>query len=218
MLCGMITTSEFWIPTLLSLLRVICGVAISVFIGCIWAFLISRSKVVNTLASPLLSVIKATPVASFIIIAWMWFDTAYLPAFIASLIVIPIMVSNVLQGINAIDRELLEVARVYKLSPLKRLYRLYIPSVAPYFFAACRSSLGMAWKASIAAEMIVYTKNSVGVEIYNAKNDFESANVFAWTIVVIILSILIEKLFVLMFKRLGSSFKVVPKEEAYAEN
>lgn len=213
-----IITSEFWIPAVLSLIRVILGVAISIVIGCISAYLISKSKLLRTLVSPLLSIIKATPVASFIVIAWVWIDTDYLPIFIASLIVIPIITSNVLQGISAIDKELLEVARIYRFSPLKRLYRLYIPTIAPYFLAACRSSLGMAWKASVAAEMIVLTRNSIGREIYYAKNNFETAPVFAWTIIVIVLSVIIERAIVLSLNKLGRSMRLMPKGEGYAEN
>ncbi len=213
-----ITTSEFWIPAVMSFLRVILGVTASVVIGCITAYLISKSKLLNTVVSPLLSIIKATPVASFIVIAWVWIDTGYLPIFIASLIVIPIITSNVLQGISAIDKELLDVARVYRLSPIKKLYRLYIPTVAPYFLAACKSSLGMAWKASVAAEMIVLTRSSIGREIYYAKTNFETAPVFAWTIIVIILSVVIEKSIVLMLNRLGRSLRLVAKGDIYAEN
>jgi len=213
-----IKAGDFWLSASTSFVRVILGVIISFAVGCLFAYLIAKSKMMDSLLSPLLSIVKATPVASFIIIAWVWFDTSYLPAFIASLIVVPIITSNILQGINSIDRELLEVATVYKFSPLKKLLRLYVPSIAPYFFAACRSSLGMAWKASIAAEMIVMSKNSIGKEIYLAKTDFETAPVFAWTIVVIILSVVIEKSIIFIFNRIGKSLRVMPKGEAYVKN
>ena len=213
-----IKTGDFWLSASISFVRVILGVAVSFIIGCIFAYFIARSKMMDTLLSPLLSIVKATPVASFIVIAWVWFDTSYLPVFISSLIVVPIITSNILQGITAIDQELAEVATVYKFSPLKKLRRLYVPSIAPYFLAACRSSLGMAWKASIAAEMIVMSKNSIGKEIYLAKNDFETAPVFAWTIVVIILSVIIEKSIILIFNKLGRSLRVMPKGDTYVKD
>lgn len=217
--CQIAITKDFWLSTVVSFFRVICGVGISFLIGCATAYFIWRSKVMNTLLSPLLSIIKATPVASFIIIAWIWFDTSLLPIFIASLIVIPIITSNVLQGISSVDKELVEVAEVYKFSIFKKLFRLYIPSVAPYFIAACRASLGMAWKASVAAEMIVLSKNSIGREIYETKlYSMDAAPVFAWTIVIIILSIAIEKLLILLINSVGQALKVLPKGEKNAEN
>ena len=214
----LVNTSDFWISTFFSFSRVATGVILSLAIGCLTAFLTWRSNTVDTLLSPLLSIIKATPVASFIIIAWIWFDTSLLPIFISSLIVIPIITSNVKQGFLSVDKELVEIARAYKLSFLKKLFKLYIPSVAPYFIAACKASLGMAWKASVAAEMIVLSKNSIGKEIYEAKLSLEAAPVFAWTIVIIVLSIVIEKAFMCLINRAARKTSLLPKGDAYAEN
>ena len=215
----LVRTVSFWISTATSLMRVIVGILISFAIGSVIAYLCWRSKTINTLLSPILSIIKATPVASFIIIAWIWFDTAQLPIFIASLIVIPIITANLTQGFSSIDKDLVEVANVYQLPFSKKLLRLYIPSVAPFFLAACRASLGMAWKASVAAELIVLSKNSIGREMYNSKLMLETSHVFAWTIVVIILSIIVEKLIVSLLGYLGQTLKLLPKKgEPYAEN
>ncbi len=138
--------------------------------------------------------------------------------FIASLIVIPVITANVTEGIKNVDKQLIEVANVYHLSTPKKLFKLYIPSIAPYFLAACKSSFGMAWKASVAAELIVVARDSIGKEIYLSKQNFESADVFAWTVVVIILSILFEKISFLLFNKLGSILKVTPKGEQNAQN
>ena len=214
-----IFSGNFWISSASSLARIILGVGISIIIGCFAAYVIWRSKILNTLLSPVLSIIKATPVASFIIIAWLWFDTSVLPIFISSLIVIPIITANVSQGLLAVDNELAEVSKLYKLSPIKRLFKLYIPSIAPYFLAACKASLGMACKASVAAELIVLSKNSIGKEIYDSKLMLETADVFAWTVVIILLSIIVEKFLMLSLNYIGRKTKLLPqKGETYAEN
>lgn len=215
----LISTADFWLSTVSSMLRVMAGVGISFVLSCAIAYLCHVSKTVNALLSPVLSVIKATPVASFIIIAWLWFDTAFLPVFISTLIVIPIITSNLSQGISSVDKDLIEVAKVYKLPLSKKLFKLYVPSLAPFFLAACRASLGMAWKASVAAELIVLSKNSIGREIYDAKLMLETSHVFAWTIVIIILSIIVEKLLLLLIERLGKAMKFLPRKGAtYAED
>ena len=207
----LVRTPAFWKSTLFSLYRVVLGVAISFAIGCTTAYLISKSKIAEALIAPLLSVIKSTPVACFIVIVWVWVsDTSHLPTFIASLIVIPIVCANVLQGISSIDKDLTDVARIYKFSPFKKMKSLYLPSIAPYVLASLRSSLGMAWKASVAAEMIVLAKSSIGKEIYNTKlYSMDEATVFAWTIVVIVLSVVLEKLIISLLLMLGKKAKLL---------
>ncbi len=216
-LIALIKTKDFWLASGLSFLRVLLGITASLFLGCLLAAAMSRFSFAKVLFSPVMSVIKATPVASFIIILWLWLDTSVLPVFIASLIVIPIVVSNVCEGIASVDGGLLEVSRLYRLSPTKRLFKLYIPSVVPYFLAACRSAFGMAWKASVASELIVLSKSSIGKEIFLAKQDFESAPVFAWTVVVIILSIIFEKAAMLILDRIGKAVTFIPKGDKNAQ-
>lgn len=207
----LVLTAEFWSISMASLCRVFLGVALSFLIGVIIAIAISYSKILNALASPMLTVIKSTPVASFIILACIWMDTSFLPVFITSLIVIPIVCSNISQGISSVDKNLGEVAKIYKFSLPKKIYRLYIPSLAPYFLAACKSSLGMAWKAGIAAEVLAPPKNAIGSQLYFAKTYYETSAMFAWTLVIILLSMIFEKLLVGLIEMIGRKLHVMPK-------
>ena len=208
-------TADFWKTAAYSLLRVALGIIISLILGSLLAMLTEKIKAADALLSPMLGVIKATPVASFIILALLWLDRNTLPLFITSLIVIPIVWSNVSGGIRSVDKSLVEVTRVYGFSPLKRLRRLYLPSVTPYFLAACRSSLGLAWKAGISAEVLSTPKHAIGTELYFSKTYLETPSLFAWTVVVIILSVIIEKLFVLGIERGAKALGLIPKGVAY---
>jgi NitT/TauT family transport system permease protein len=98
---------------------------------------------------------------------------------------------------------------VYGFSKWKKLTSLYIPTVAPYFLAACKSTLGLAWKAGISAEILCTPKRAIGTELYLAKTYLETADLFAWTLVIILLSIAIEKLFVFGISKLGSRLRVL---------
>lgn len=207
----LIVLPQFRTVVAASLIRVAYGIIISIAVGCILAYLISVSKVLDALFSPLLSVMKATPIAAFIVIAWLWIHTSLLPILITALIIIPIITSNVSQGILSVDKDLREVTKIYKFSIPKRLVRLYIPSVAPYFLAACKASLGMAWKASVSAELLVASKNSIGYEMLRSKQGFETAYVFAWTLIVILLSIILEKLTLALLNLLGRKLKLLRK-------
>ena len=217
-LCELVREKSFWLTTCMSVLRVVWGILESLILGTALACLTSVSRILNTLLTPALSAIKATPVASFIILALLWLDRDILPVFITTLIVIPIVWANVSEGIRNVDRNLIEVTALYRFSMWKKLHRLYIPSVAPYFMAACRSSLGMAWKAGIAAEILATPNDSIGKELYFSKTYLETPTLFAWTLVVILLSLVIEKLFVYGLEQIGRRLRILPKGEIHAEN
>ena len=116
-----------------------------------------------------------------------------LAVFIAVLMVMPIIWQNMLDGYNAVDRELSEVCEIYEISAVKKFKLLIFPTLKKFMIPAIITSAGLAWKSEIAAEIIAYTKNSIGQNINDAKYNMETATVFAWTIIIIILSIIIEK-------------------------
>lgn len=186
----------FWHTTGASLLRILIGFSIAVVSGAVLAVISHFSGLLNTLFSPLISIIRATPVASFIILALVWIKTGSVPSFIAFLMVLPIVWGNISQGLKQTDVKLLEMARVYRLSARVRIKKIYMPSVMPYFAAACKTSLGLAWKAGVAAEVLCTPAHSIGKQLYESKIYLETPDVFAWTLVVIALSYIIEKLMV----------------------
>ena len=107
--------------------------------------------------------------------------------------VLPMVWANVSQGIEATDAKLLEVARLFRFSRWKTLWKVYLPSVRPYFVAACTTGMGFAWKSGIAAEVLGTPRGTIGRELYNAKIYLETPDLFAWTAVVVLMSVLIEK-------------------------
>ncbi len=204
------STLDFWKITFFSLVRVLAGIFISLILGSALAVMTEKSKLLNALLSPVLGVIKATPVASFIILALLWISKNTLPIFITALIVVPIVWSNVSEGLRSVDKNLVEVAKVYSFGKKDKIFKLYLPSVTPFFMAACKSSLGMAWKAGISAEVLSVPQNAIGSELYFSKIYFETDNLFAWTLVVIVLSVIIERLLVRALGALGKKIRALP--------
>ena len=213
---ALITNTDFLLIVLISLLRILSGILIAIALGSSVAIITAKLMVADSLLSPLMSVIKATPIASFIILALLWIDRNTLPIFITVLIVLPIVWSNVSAGIRAVDKNLLDVAKIYRFSLGKRITKIYVPSVVPYFLAACRASLGMAWKAGIAAEVLCTPTMAIGTQIYFSKTYFETPDLFAWTLTIIILSIIIEKLLMFSLTRLLGRLHVKRKEASDA--
>ena len=182
------------------------GFLAAVAAGCAAAVLTARFSLARALLAPVLHIVRAAPVASFIILALVWFRTDVLPLFIAFLMVVPVVWANVEKGIRATDPTLLEMARVYRFGRLKTLLRVQLPSVMPYFLAACTTGLGFAWKSGIAAEVICRPGLSIGRQLQDAKIYLETPEVFAWTATVVALSILLEKGLLRLAKRLGRRY------------
>ena len=196
-------TAELWRTVFTTLLRILLGAAVGVVLGTLLAVLTCSVSLLRTLFAPLLTVIKSTPVASFIILLIIWLGRDVLPAAIVVLMVLPVVWANVSAGIDGTDRQLLELAAVYRFPPLRTLRRVYIPAVLPHFLAACRSTLGLAWKAGVAAEVLTMPAVSVGRKLADAKSYSETLDLFAWTLVVIICSLLIEHLLMRAISRIG---------------
>ncbi len=185
-------TSDFWKCTALSLIRVTAGILFAVIAGIVTAAVCCRFYMIDRLISPFMTIIRSTPVASFIILALVWLGTSPLPAFISFLMVYPLIFANVKAGIQNVDGELLRLLKIYDLSTITLLRRVYAPAAYPHFVTSLRSSLGLAWKAGIAAEVLAIPKYSIGKMLYQSKVYFETTDLFAWTFVIIILSLAIE--------------------------
>lgn len=197
----LVVTPEFWMTAGLSLYRILIGYLVAVVAGVVVAVVTSASKIVYSLLYPIINILRVTPVASFIILALVWISAGAVPSLMAGIIVLPIVWANVSEGIVETDPQLLEMARMYRFGRLKTFRRIYVPSVAPYFTTACITGLGMAWKAGIAAEVLSVPKLAIGTNIYDAKRYIETADLFFWTLVVIILSMILEKAVRLVVKK-----------------
>ena len=193
-------SGEFWKSIGSTFLRISSGYLLGVVFGTVLAVLTSAVSFLKTLFYPIISLVKATPVASFIILALVWIKKNGVPVFITFLIVLPIVWANVSEAISNTDKSLLEMAKIFRFGKLKTVKEIYVHSVLPYFAAGCTTALGLAWKAGVAAEVISLPQSSVGYHLYRSKITIETADLFAWTIVVIILSVLLEKVIVSMLK------------------
>lgn len=191
--CRLCRTAAFWQAVGVSLWRVLSGFVAAVVAGALLAVATCRFRLLHTVCSPLLHVVRAAPVASFIILAYFWIRLDVLPAFIAFLMVLPMVWANVAEGIRQTDRRLLEMAKVYRLGFWRTVRHVWVPSVRPYFLTACTTGLGFAWKSGIAAEVICSPARAIGSSLGDAKAYLQMPEVFAWTVTVVLLSVLLER-------------------------
>lgn len=200
-LCKLVRSKEFYLVTGRSLLNILSGIVAATVLGVLLAGICHRVRPLRDLLLPLMTVIKATPVASFIVLLLIFIGAAKVPFVITFLIVLPVVWTNLDEGLTRIDPDLRQVAQVYRFSFCKRMRVLVLPSLRPYFLSASRTAIGLAWKAGIAAEILATPPGTIGRMIGDARQYLETEQMFAWTLTVIVLSLLIEYGFVALFRR-----------------
>ena len=166
------------------------GIACAVLLG----ILCVKCRMIELLLSPLLSAIRATPVTSFIVLALVWLSSPRVPVLTGFLMTLPVVYSALVQAIRAIDPKLMEMARMYGLGRRKTLVHVVLPSVLPAFVQSCLAAIGLCWKAVVAAEVIGVPKLAVGSRIYESKIYLETDSLLAWTLTIVLLSVLLEAL------------------------
>ncbi len=187
-LFSLLRTRVFWASAFGSLARIGLGFLLGFVVGCLLAVLAAASRVVEILLRPLLLLVRATPVASFVVLALIWFTSRNLSVFISFLMVLPVIYSGMYSGIGAADKRLLEMARVFRVPFWRRLRAIYLPALLPSLLASCELAVGLAWKSGVAAELIGNTANTIGERLYQAKLYLLTPELFAWTLVIILLS------------------------------
>lgn len=193
-LAELIFEREFYSTVAFSFVRIVCGFLIALCSGTLLAILSYRHRIAEIFLWPYMSVIKATPVASFIVLCLIWLTSSSLSVFISFLMALPIIYTNMLAGFKSTDVKMLQMAEIFRFNFRKKLLYIYLPSVKPYFISACSVALGLTWKAGIAAEIIGIPDGSIGEMLYHAKLYLATADLFGWTVTVIMISVLFEKL------------------------
>jgi len=198
----LIDESSFWSAITYSFVRIISGFLLAIMVGILLAIISGRSKVIHALLSPLFVTIKSVPVVSFIILVLIWSGSAYLSVVISFLMVLPIIYLNVVEGIVQTDQQLLEMAKVFRVSWFRQIKAIYTPGVLPYFLSASKIALGLCWKSGVAAEVIGLSSGSIGEKMYQAKISLDTAELLSWTLVIITISYFFERIFITLLKQI----------------
>ncbi len=191
-LAGLIGQGSFWLSIGMTLIRILGGYLLGLLLACLLAVLTSFVRIADILLSPAIRIIRAVPVASFIILALLWVGRSRVPVLISMMMVVPVIWGNLSEAIASTDGKLLEMGRAYRFGKMKIFRFIYLPSVLPSLEAGCLTAMGLAWKSGIAAEVLAQPKNAIGTNVYNSKVYLETPELFAWTLTVIGLSLLIE--------------------------
>lgn len=193
-LAALIPTAAFGQRICFSALRILAGFLLAVAGGLLLGACGARWRWVQIFIDPAMQLIRAMPVASFVILALLWVRSANLSVIVSFTHVLPVVYAGVQGGIADTDPQLLEMARVYRLSLTARLRYIWLPGIFPSFCESCIAAMGMCWKSGVSAEVIGLPDHSVGDALYRAKITLSTPDVFAWTLVIVLLSALLSAL------------------------
>lgn len=203
----LLPTAEFQSAVGKSLLRIFAGFLIGITLGLLLGAATALFKPADIIISPMMSVIRAVPVVSFIVLAYLFIQIETLPVFISALMVMPLMWQAVHIGISKPNRELTEMCRAFRIGKVKTLIFVKLPFAAPSLISTAINSLGLAWKSGVAAEVLCSPAVSIGHIITMAKNNLEYGDLYAVTLTVVILSLVLETALMSAFRHspLGKS-------------
>ena len=198
-LSGMIQTGEYWQSVGFTLARIFLGLACGIMIGVLAGLLSGRYPVAGEFLSLPVTVVKAVPVVSFIIMVIIWAGNRNLAFWISLVVVMPQLYFNTLAGWKTTDRRMLEMADCFRMPAVSRARYVYFPTLYPFLKSALQAAIGMAWKSGVAAEVIGQPLGSIGNGLYRSKIFLETDAVFAWTISIILFAWISEKLLLGVF-------------------
>ena len=204
-------SGDFWVSVWLTVVRGVVGFFISLSIDTVVGIAAGLYLPLHALFKPLIAVIRTTPIMSVILIALLWFKTGTVPVFSSFLIAFPVITQNIIIGIRQTDQKLLQMGRAYGLGTVRRLVHISIPSVVPYLISGAQTALGLTWKVVVAAEVLSLPNWGVGSEMQLSQMSLETAQVFAWTAVAILLSAFSQWI-------LSLGIRALPWSSSYADS
>lgn len=213
-----IVSPDFWGAVWFSFARITLGFFLAFSAGLLTGTLSYWKPPVGEFLAPPIHFMKSIPVASFVILALIWTGSRNLSVFISFLVIYPVIHVNTLAGLLSTDPGLLEMARVFRVPVWRQAMSIYRISLYPYLSSAMQTALGMGFKSGIAAEVIGVPDGSIGEGLYMSKIYLSTAELFAWTLVIILVSVLFEKLFLLLLKKAAGKGVVIYNENRKHSN
>ncbi len=197
----LVVLPNFWAIVGASFGRIALGFLLSFVVGFLLALVACRVRLFRDFIDPIISLLRTIPVASFIILLLIWVGNQALTVFLAFFIVLPLIYTNMVTGFESVDKQMLEMARVYGLSKWRTFLYVYRPAFMPFLLSSTKISLGMTWKSGIMAEVLATPKPSIGKEMATARTFLDTPDLLVWTVVVMVASVLFEKAFMALLKR-----------------
>lgn len=197
----LLSSPRFWTSARATILRVLEGFGISLGLSLLLGLGSGLSRRIQDVMSPLILLMQSVPVLSVILILLVGFGSQRVPVITPILMTLPVMTLAVSQGVRGVDPQLIEMAYFYQVSLGRQIRRIYLPSLLPGLFTGASASLGLSWKVAIAAEVLAQPNPGLGTAMQRAKTFLETGEVFAWTLLAVVLSAITQAIFTLLARR-----------------
>lgn len=185
---------DFYKAIFASTSKIIGGFILSIIIGTVFAYFAYKSTLFHEFISPLIRIFRSVPLASIVIFLLFWANKIYLSIYVSFIMAMPLIFQNVYDGLVNISKNILEMADIYQVPEQKKIRYIYRVKIKPFLYSSIISISGLVFKAGIAAEVIGLPQNSIGNNLYNAKVYLDMPSLFAWTLAILLVSSLFEKL------------------------
>jgi NitT/TauT family transport system permease protein len=198
-------SGEIWKHTGASLVRIVIGFGGAVALSLALALAAFVSRAARGVVHDVLAILNATSVFVWIVISIIWFGLSnWAPIFTTFMITLPVVASNLVEGVESVDRRLLEMGDVYRLSGGQKFTAIVVPSTLPYLIAGMKVGFGLALKVSVVAEIFGVT-SGIGYIMNYSREILATQMVFAWALVMVGVMLAADKLlFDALARRLGA--------------
>ena len=187
-----ISSSDFIQNVLSSLYRTLISFFIALLLAIIFGVLSKQYPFFKNFLSPLNAIGKTIPTMVLVVLALIWFDKDKAPFVVGFSIVFPILYEGIINSLNSIDRKIVDMCRIYRVSNLEKVKKIYIPIIVFYIMNILISSFSLAFKVVVAGEVHGQPKYGIGSAIQLSKMNFDTPSIFAWIILIAIISVFFE--------------------------
>ena len=193
-LLEIVRSGEIWKHTAASLYRIVVGFGLAVLVSLLMGLGAFLSRTVRGVVHDVLAILNSTSVFVWIVISIIWFGLSnWAPIFTTFMITLPVVASNIVEGVDNVDRRLLEMGGVYRLSGREKFTAIVIPSTLPYLVAGMKVGFGLALKVSVVAEIFGVT-SGIGYIMNYSREILATQMVFVWALVMILIMVATDKL------------------------
>lgn len=189
---NLFTDSAFWIAFSNTLLRALAAFAVSFVLGVAFAVLARLVPATGAFLAPIVSFLRTVPTMAVILLLLLWTTPAVAPVVVSVLVLFPAVYAAASASFGEVAQTYGELARVYRVSVKRKIFKMYLPLCAPELLAQAGSILSLGIKITVSGEVLASTYRSLGGLMQNAKIFVEIPTLFALTIVTVLLGFLLE--------------------------
>jgi NitT/TauT family transport system permease protein len=175
-----------------TLARVIGALIVSFVLGIVLAMAMYRSDTLEKYLHPMIRILMAVPVVSWILFAVLWFPgVEFRIGFVLVVVCGPVFLVDTLDAMRSVPRELRQMMQSFRPTTLQYFVKLMLPAIVPTIFTSWKVNISLAIRVVTIAEL-VGAVTGIGHQLSVAQELFSVADVFAWTIVLVALLFLLE--------------------------